>query len=200
MDLNEEKDISEIVPKPIEQKKSNIKPILKQKSKFNKSINVETEKNENKDIMEKSIKLFEKMVIKEAEKVNQGNEQRLVETTTEFMSTWKHIKNNTEACEKFLVGLVKPQRIPQIFKEGIEIDLFLEMVNFLKNDVDKNLELCANIMSVLPKIKRFEIVTKSLISKEKKDLRGLLDKCSNASTRFLSPEQVESLNKFSSLV
>jgi len=133
-----------------------------------------------KKYLKKSVKMLQTNVIQEAEKAQKGEQQKLIENTSEFVGTWKHIKTNSEACEKFLNGLVKPERIPQIFKEGIEIDLFLEIIVFMKNHVDKNVEICAKLLQAFPKIKRFEIVIKSLVSKEKKDVKFLWETVSKA--------------------
>jgi len=91
---------------------------------------------------------------------------------------------------------VKPERIPTIFKEGIEIDLFLQIVTFMKNHINTNMDLCYKMLIAFPKVKRFEIVIKSLIAKEKKDLKSLIDAVNTNAT--YSKESLEELNKLSS--
>jgi hypothetical protein len=183
MDRNQEAFISDIKLKPVVVKPAPKQTILKKNTRRSQltsdgsnavHINSKTALPNKEEVIQTSIKMMQNNVIKEADKAQQGQkEQKLIENSSEFIGTWKHIKTNTEASEKFLSNLVKPERIPQIFKEGIEVDLFLELINFMKNDANKNEELCAKMLQAFPKIKRIEIIIKSLISKEKKDVRSL---------------------------
>ena len=134
IDLNQEKEINEIIPIPLSVKHDKVKSILKRKKQIKASgpvsLDAKVDNFKKVSAIDQSVKIFQESIIKEATK----NEIKLIMNSSEFLSTWKHIKSNQEASFKFLEGLVKPERIPNIFKEGIEIDLFVEILIFMKNN------------------------------------------------------------------
>jgi len=79
--------------------------------------------------------MWHKQVREDYEKVAQAPEEnkktvQRVTTSSEFLNTWKHIKENQETCEKFLLGQARPERFEDIFKEGIDFDYFMDLIRF----------------------------------------------------------------------
>ena len=136
------------------------KPAMKKTSKIAKSSSSPTEqmkgeaekagrgqKINTEKIVEQTIKNMEKEIIENYEKKGGSNGTANGATTektqaapmpnsSEFNNTWKYIKTNNEAGEKYLLS-VGVENLPGIFKEGLDMDVFSEFISFAKRIVPR---------------------------------------------------------------
>jgi len=125
--------------------------------------------------------MWHKQVREDYEKVAQAPEEnkdsvQRVTTSSEFLNTWKHIKENQETCEKFLLGQARPERFEDIFKEGIDFDYFMDLIRFGSKIIETNKQLVVDLLEGLSKVKRFNINVKSMIGSEKKVVKEIVEK------------------------
>lgn len=57
--------------------------------------------------------------------------------STEFNNVWRHIRQNLELIEKFLLTRAQPEIFAKIFKQGIEFDLFFEFIDISEKLIQK---------------------------------------------------------------
>jgi len=151
------------------------------------------------EAVQKGKELWHKQVIQEYEKASQVKEEKKngqpaaqrVTTSSEFLNTWKHIKENHETCEKFLLGQARPERFEEIFREGIDFDYFMDLIRFGSQIVDTNKQLVVDLLEGMSKVKRFNINVKSMIGKEKKVVKEVVEKLKGAVNQEIVDQIVE---------
>ena len=113
------------------------KSALKKKSMTPKNVTnptPEPENLKNSNAVTLGKKTIQESIINAA---TNGDKSECVKDSTEFESLWKHIKDNIDACEKFLLSKAKPVEFSKIFKQGLEFDLFMELVKFSEKISEK---------------------------------------------------------------
>ncbi len=131
---------------PVPLDKRPAKPALKRKRQFSQEAE-EAPKPAKKgiDVIElktsKAVaqgkEIWQKQVIEGYERVEEQKKILSLPTSTEFLNTWKHIKESEEACEKYLLGQAKPEKFGEIFKGGIDFDYCMELIRFGQRIVNR---------------------------------------------------------------
>ena len=110
-------------------------PVVEPASSNEKEDNIKPVKNKQmstEQIVSRSIKELQRSI-------SEGPSNKTAEqpvNSSEFMNTWKYIKNNEETAGKYLSN-IEISSLPAIFKEGLDMDVFSELLTVASKLISK---------------------------------------------------------------